>query len=1156
MANESHVFHDPAGKRWSLFTRVWITLALLFSVAGVLLCVTILLLPAAHANILGTYKFQPFNFHRTKKAQAEQLFQAERSRARLMADIAKEDKHRIRHSRGSAQAYDTVIGFYVNWEPNSFTSLRQHIDNLTYVMPEWLSLTNDNNLFSDSFIQPSSDTTSHDSEMVALANAHHVPIVPILNNAADDDFRWPQLQLLLRDPVRQQQLIMKLRDYLLAKHYAGINIDFEPPYDLMTDAQVAGAHELLYTAMPQFMQRLHAVFSPVHLLVTQDVPALDANFDYDTLTDLNDLIIVMLYDQHTPADTPGPIAAQSWIEDAADTMFRNMDTSKVIIGLGNYCYDWPITLDQNGNMQRAGAGRELLLGSALNIAKQARVPLAMDDGDLNPYFTYRDAGGQTHVMYLLDAVTAFNTLKALRGYEPRGAALWYMGSEDPTIWSFLNDDTLGKAELRTPPLQVVDYQNTLDADAEHHNDELMQIVAVSEPGKRQFTLDDDGLIASETYAPYPSPYVMRQFDSDEKALAITFDDGPDPRYTPQLLDILRQTHTPATFFVVGEKASKYPWIIQREWNEGHEIGNHTYTHPHIALVSPFRAELELNATQRIIESLTGHMTLLFRPPYGDSPDSNTIAAADIPLLLQMYRDQFMTVGMNIDPEDYLLKYETGPEKGQPKTAQSIVDDVVAQLGPRNHILLLHDSGGDRVNTVKALPMIIHELRARGYHLTSVSGLIGVGWHARLFPPVAKNQAPIAGFDRIVFNIWYFFGMLISVAFLLAIGLGMLRLLVFGVLALLQHRRIMHRVQTGNYLPTVNVAIPAYNEGNVIVRTIASVLASEYPALHIFVVDDGSTDDTAENVRAQFGTDARVTLIRKANGGKATALNVAFAAADAEIVVCMDADTMFTPQTIRRLVQPFVELQVGAVAGNVKVGNRVNLLAIWQSLEYITSQNFDRLAFARLNSVAVVPGAVGAWRRAAVLEVGGFESNTLAEDTDLTFKIRLAGYYTRAVNSALAYTETPATVSSLAKQRFRWAFGILQALWKHRRRLFDPKYGAFTLVVMPSMWIYNIFLQALAPIVDIAVVVALCNHQFIAVLYYTAVFFVLDLMTSLIAFRLDQENPMQLAWLFLQRFFYRQFMYYIIVRALLTAMRGSIVGWGKLHRNATVSLPGQ
>jgi peptidoglycan-N-acetylglucosamine deacetylase len=332
------------------------------------------------------------------------------------------------------------------------------------------------------------------------------------------------------------------------------------------------------------------------------------------------------------------------------------------------------------------------------------------------------------------------------------------------------------------------------------------------------------------------------------------------------------------------------------------------------------------------------------------------------------------------------------------------------------------------------------------------------------------------------------------------------------------------------------------------------LNSDYPDLKVIVVDDGSTDDTSDNVRAEFGQDPRVTLICKQNGGKSTALNLGISKADTEILVCLDADTMFAKDTISHLVPHFADPKVGAVAGNVKVGNRTNPLTIWQSLEYITTQNFDRRAYAMMNSVSVVPGAVGAWRKSAILEAGSYGSDTLAEDTDLTYRIRLLGYHIHTENRALAYTEAPDTVQTLAKQRFRWAFGTLQSLWKHRRAMFNPRHGWFGMFVMPATWVFSIVFQAISPIVDIMIIVALFNQGFVQVFSYYAAFFVLDFIGASIAIRLDSEDERQLVWLFWQRFFYRQFMCFVVLKALFTALRGSIVGWGKLHRRGTVTAP--
>lgn len=386
----------------------------------------------------------------------------------------------------------------------------------------------------------------------------------------------------------------------------------------------------------------------------------------------------------------------------------------------------------------------------------------------------------------------------------------------------------------------------------------------------------------------------------------------------------------------------------------------------------------------------------------------------------------------------------------------------------------------------------------------------------------------------------------------------------GTLAVLQARQERRRVFAPHYRPAVSVVIAAYNEAKVVNQTIATLLASDYPDLDIVVVDDGSRDGTADVVRAAYGSDPRVTVLAKSNGGKASALNLGIKECRGDIIVALDADTHFAPDTVSRLVRHFQDPDIGAVSGNVKVGNRDNPLTLWQAVEYITSQNFDRRAFDLLNCITVVPGAVGAWRKDAVILAGLYSSQTLAEDTDLTFKIRKLGYRIVTDNSALAYTEAPETLQSLAKQRFRWAFGTLQCLWKHRDVLGRPRYGAFGLVALPSLWVYQIAFQALAPIVDLAIAWSLiygtwfapsmAHGDVLTLLGYWAVFSTVEIAGAWVAFTLDREDKRLLGWLLLQRFVYRQLMYYVIVKSLVTAVRGSLVGWGKLERRGTVKTP--
>ncbi|HEX7646620.1 MAG TPA: glycosyltransferase family 2 protein, partial [Noviherbaspirillum sp.] len=288
----------------------------------------------------------------------------------------------------------------------------------------------------------------------------------------------------------------------------------------------------------------------------------------------------------------------------------------------------------------------------------------------------------------------------------------------------------------------------------------------------------------------------------------------------------------------------------------------------------------------------------------------------------------------------------------------------------------------------------------------------------------------------------------------------------------------------------------------------------------------------------------------------------------DIVVALDADTQFEQDTIARLVRWFTDEEIGAVAGNAKVGNRVNMITRWQALEYVVAQNLERRALAALGTLTVIPGAVGAWRKSVLQELGGFPAETLAEDQDLTIAVQRAGYEVKFDSSAIAWTEAPATVRGLAKQRFRWAYGTLQCLWKYRDMTFNPRYGALGAIALPQVWVFQILLTAFAPLADLLLLWQLAwqgisylehgaefqNTDLITVGIYYAVFVVVDLLAAVFGFLIEKsENWSLLWWLPLQRFGYRQIMYYVVVRSILTAIRGPSVGWGKLERTGTVKV---
>jgi cellulose synthase/poly-beta-1,6-N-acetylglucosamine synthase-like glycosyltransferase len=599
--------------------------------------------------------------------------------------------------------------------------------------------------------------------------------------------------------------------------------------------------------------------------------------------------------------------------------------------------------------------------------------------------------------------------------------------------------------------------------------------------------------------------------------------------------------------------------------EGHDVGNHSWTHPDISKVTAAQAAVELSATQRLFETITGRSMRLFRPPYfGDAEPSTPREVA--PLLIGQQQG-YLAVGLRIDPDDW-----NHPDASTPAR---IIDTALTRLADRTdrpgQVILLHDSGGDRSWTVKALPDLIDALRAHGYKLVTVGDLAGMT-PAEALPPTSRNSFELL-LDRVGFGFFHGMQIALQTLFITAIVLGVGRLLVLGVLALVHRFTITRRTPpmpdpvTG---PLISVLIPCFNEEKVIESSVRRILASNWSRIEILVLDDGSSDHTAEVVRRGFVDEPRVTLMSFENGGKARALNKGLAKAHGEVVVALDADTLFPSDTLAKLARWFGDPRVGAVAGNALVGNRRNLITRWQALEYVTAQNLERRALAALGAVTVVPGAVGAWRRAALEQLGGYPDDTLAEDQDLTIAIQRAGWRVEFDPEARAYTEAPETVSGLLKQRFRWSFGTLQCIYKHRAALFSPKHPVLGFVALPQIWLFQILLTAVAPLIDLAVIWSLIsavygftNHStewspddLARPLFYWAAFIFLDLSAGALGMALERRAPWRdLIWMPVQRFGYRQLMYYVVVKSIDAALHGARVGWGKLERRASAAFEG-
>jgi len=1204
---QSPIFFDATRRRGSRFNALMITLTTLCVVGGIGFGLTLLFglsLPAL--TLASAFGFTAPSPHAV--VREAQLLPANRpavdahTREKNHYIIRKnapvqEAKHKLTAVIRREEAPKTIpaatiapgrvqgpvrAAFFVNYDKPSLDSLTHHINEITHLCPAWLFLTpqgtgvtyNDSDnppvaLSTTHYVgpvepDPSDDIDAPSNDSVALQYAHRagVAILPVVQNAGDDDFHAEWLHKLLQSPANRKAVIAQLLAFTRQGHFQGVNIDFE------TDQAQDRANLTL------FMGELASAFHALGLLVTQDVQTDSEAYNLPALAKTDDFLVPMLYDQHGSGTHAGPIAAQNWYTTELAGFMAQVPANRVVLGVGNYAYDWT---------QGSTATNEYSFEAAAQIAEQSKASGDGDDGNitldkasLNPTFNYYDdrpdGRALLHTVWLMDATTTWNALCAAAPYHTLGAALWRLGEEDPSLWSFFGKASangLGAFDPQT--LRNVTY-NYFGTQFEGYG-EILDVAQSPTPGLRTITTSPKtNLVTGEAFLKYPTQYVIRRTGlvnqqegpdagkNDKppfRKIALTFDDGPDPRWTPQILDILHRYHVPATFFVVGGNAEAHPSLVAREWNEGMELGNHSFTHPE-ALISPLRTKLELDATQRVIEAITGHKTMLFRAP--NRADAEPSSPSDFDPILQADKLGYLFVGELDDPTDWKPGVTADQIVGH---VFNYVDDPAKNDG---NTILLHDAGGStREQTILALPRIIEGLKQRGYTFVPVSQLIGKP-KSEIFPAVKGRELWAVGFDRAFFDLTYWTGSGFSALFLLAIGLGISRILVMGTLAAKQAKREAARTFTAGYQPPVSVIVAAYNEAKVINKTIATIMSSDYPDVDILVVDDGSKDNTAQVVRDAYGSHPRVTIIRKENGGKASALNLGIKQCRGEIVVALDADTVFAPDTIAKLVRHFHDPAVGAVSGNVKVGNRNNPLTIWQAVEYITSQNFDRRAFELLNCITVVPGAVGAWRKDAVVLAGLYSSQTLAEDTDLTFKIRRLGYRILTDNAALAYTEAPDTVRDLAKQRFRWAFGTLQCLWKHRSVLLNPRYGAFGTVALPSLWVFQIGFQAIAPIVDLMILWSIVYSKLVLtgadqkssflLLGYWAVFSSVELAGAYLAFRLDKEDKKLLGWLLLQRFVYRQLMYYVIVKSLVVAVRGSLVGWGKLDRKGTVQVAGQ
>src|SRR3954451_10411991 len=623
-----------------------------------------------------------------------------------------------------------------------------------------------------------------------------------------------------------------------------------------------------------------------------------------------------------------------------------------------------------------------------------------------------------------------------------------------------------------------------------------------------------------------------------RRIALTFDDGPDPKWTPKIAAILRDQHVPGTFFVIGSQAARDRGLLRKLVAQGNELGNHTFTHTSLSDGPMWQRRAQLDLTEGVIVGATGHFTRLVRPPY--SATSDAIDPRQERQLARVAGQRYLIVLTDYDSNDW-------QRHGVPSVLRA-----ATPKGRRGGVIMFHDGGGDRSETVAALGKLIPRLKARGFRFVTVSQLAGLPQSAThpAAPPAERTRGEVFSWSV---GLAFFLTDLFSVL-ILAVGVLMaVRALLLVTLASHQTRVYRRRVPGEDHLPSVSVIVPAFNEQVGIERAVRSLADNDYPDLEVVVVDDGSLDRTAAIVESLALPN--VHLVRQDNAGKAAALNTGARMSHGEVLVMVDGDTVFEPDTLRNLVQPLAARGVAAVSGNTKVGNRGRLLGRWQHIEYVTGFNVDRRMYEVWQCTPTVPGAIGAFRRSVIEEVGGVSGDTLAEDTDMTLAIGRTGGKVAYAPDARSWTEAPASVSGMSGQRYRWSFGTMQSVWKHRGAMFSNEPGDRRIGrrALPYMIFFQILLPILAPLIDLFALYGILFEDPVKTALVWGGFMALQLAIGAYAFRLRAESLTPLWALPLQQFVYRQLMYLVIIESTISALIGVRAHWQHIPRTGDVEI---
>ena len=817
------VFYDPRQSRWRRLRR-------LFDVLGV--AITLLVIFFVYTAIRDEQL--PSLFLPAQKKPYHALKEKEREKDRERRRQAALRTHRKSKKPPSQVILNADEGiraaFYVQWDAASFSSLREYAHQIDLLYPEWLHVLgadgNVQGLDQQTYkyfdvLQPDGKVRSVDEEVMPFLKSEEtgMEVFPLVNNF--DETEWkPEIAAFLMSPEARAHFRQQIDAFLASDKYRGLMVDFE---------------DFAKKAQPGYLALLAELSTDLHakgLKLYVSVPARDRDFDYAAIAALTDGVVLMNYDEHESENEPGPVASQDWFTKNLEIAKQKVPLDKLICAVGNYGYDWVQKPKKNPHADLKNTN--VTVQEAWIAARDSEVDIDFDYDSLNSHFSYMDERNLRHDVWYLDAVTALNEMRAARSLGIKTFALWRLGSEDRSLWKVW--DVPGDPAA---PDKLKDVAPGQDVDMEGQG-EILRIEDRPANGQRQITLDSStGLIIDQTFEALPEPYRVARYGATPKQVAITFDDGPDPEWTPKILDVLKREKAPATFFLIGIQADKYADLTERIYREGHEIGNHTFTHPDISNISKSFMRLELNLTERLFASRLGIRSILFRPPYSIDQEPDT---ADQVRPLEVTQDMgYITIGNKIDPNDWR----------DTRSAEQITAAVLkicrpACCGPvvRQH----HPAARRRRRSPgnRACPAHDHRrMRARGYEIVPVYQLLGKT-KADVMPPLPGNERWAARLNWVGF--WLFDVGIKTITWIFFLGdlLMTSRLLLVGALAIydrLRSQQLGTQGQIASYKPKVAVLIPAYNEEKVIERTVRSALDSDYPNLHVIVIDDGSKDRT-------------------------------------------------------------------------------------------------------------------------------------------------------------------------------------------------------------------------------------------------------------------------------------------------------------------------